>query len=669
MARIPDGSQFGQVVARGGPMANVDAGAFGAGVADAVTRIGGAGMQIAQDQNNQAIAEAKQKQREQEAEAKAAAKEAARVKALTATATVQSGLSGLHDQIQADLESGKIDKSQIESTWTDQSKKILDTSMATVDAEHKDLVNASLLNDMGRYGQSVKKLAIARDKQDIMVGGLSYIEQMQRFAARGAKEADQAIANVQQFWTATGPMAGENPAQTAARVQKFTENVRSRQATELVNTNPAAALRQLKDSNFLPELDPDKRTALIQSADASVLRTQQRGALQAEAAARAQTKAWEGAQSVFQAGKMPTPEYAAELAKSFKGTPYEAALKSMMADGPANSAFVVQPVAQQSASLTAMQNKMNQGGATPEDLKAYERMDRAHKATLADIQEDPYKAASERGVLIDLQPLSLDLKTLPSQLSGRAQQANIVSQWTGKEVSLFRPDEADKVANVLQAMPPKDRAGALAGLTAAMNPGQRVAFAKQVAPKDRALELAAGISGDKTTAGRYTSELLLLGQQAVKDKGVKPDSAAVTGTKARAAEYLGNSLTGKARDDVLDAAVMIYNGMQAEGSGADPERAVRLALGGPVVEYNGKKMPAPAQFNQENFGAAVQKTAADTVGSNPVYVSGREVAPEAFLKALPSTDLQAVGQGRYVVRSGSGLVTDKAGKALVLEVR
>ena len=217
--------------------------------------------------------------------------------------------------------------------------------------------------------------------------------------------------------------------------------------------------------------------------------------------------------------------------------------------------------------------------------------------------------------------------------------------------------------------PVPDRAGALAGISKAMTPGQRVAFAKQVAPKDRALELATGLSASMTTEGRYTSELLLTGQQAIKDKSIKADNMAVTGTKAKAGEYLGDALTGKAREDVLEAAGLIYYGLQAGGGSANIEQAVRLAVGGPIVEYNGKKMPAPAQFTQDNFGAAVQASAKSAIGSEAVYINGREVPAETFMQALPTTDIQPVGAGRYVVRSGAGLVTGKNGKAVVLEVK
>jgi hypothetical protein len=144
---------------------------------------------------------------------------------------------------------------------------------------------------------------------------------------------------------------------------------------------------------------------------------------------------------------------------------------------------------------------------------------------------------------------------------------------------------------------------------------------------------------------------------------------AATGTKAQAGAYLGDAVTGKARDDVLEAATLIYHGMQAEGNDANIERAVRMAVGGPIVQHNGKKLPAPAQFDQGTFGKAVQSSAESAVNGQPVFVGGKEVPAATFLQALPTTDLQPVGAGRYIVRAGSGLVTDKNGKALVLEVK
>lgn len=681
MARIPDGSQFGQVVARGGPMANIDPGASGAGVAEAVTRAGNTGMQLAQNEQAQVLhaqaqadAEAKQLAKEQEHEAKAAAKEANRVKALTTTATVQGGLAQLHDQLQADLESGAVDKSQVGAAWTEQTKKLVDDSLGNVDPEHRDLVGATLLNDVGRYGQSVNKMVVQRDKQDILTGGLSYIEQMQRHAARGPNEANQAISNVRDFWTATGPMAGENPAQAAARVQKFSETVRSNQATGLVNKDPAQALKALKNPDFLPELDPDKRMALIQTADAAVLRNQQRGALHAEAAARAQTKAWEGLQTVYNAGKMPTPEYAATLAKTFKGTPYEGALTTMMADGPANSAFVVQPVQQQELALTALQNKMNSGGATPEEIKQYGKLEQIHKATQADIKDDPYKAASERGVLVNLQPLSIDIKTLPQQLEARRQQAGIVSQWTGKEVSLFRPDEADKVGGILQALPPKDRAGALSGLAKSMTVGQMIAFGKQLGAKDDTLAAAALMSanGFKTSNGRHVSEIALAGADALKEDRIKfPVGTSKTSVRAEIDKATrGAFLSEDAQRAAGDAALAVYAGLVSEGTTPDIEQVVGLATGG-VMELNGAKIIKPYGWDDSRVKDALETIDAAKInsfaGGKPAMVGGQPVTAEELAKHMPNATLgPSPRSGSYTVTIGGRLVARADGRPLLV---
>ena len=672
MARIPDGSNFGQVIARPGPMVNIDPNAYGAGIAQSLQRAGQIGMNLAGDQIAKDNAEAARLAREQEAEAKQAADQAKRVASLTAQATVQGGLANLHDQLSADLDSGTIDKADVTSAWAEKSAKLLEDSLSKVDPEHRDLVNAGLMNDVNRFGQSVNKMVVQRDKKDIMTGGLSYIEQMQRYAARGGKEADEAINNVRTFWTATGPMAGEDPDKAAKRVQLFTENVRSHQALGLVNADPGAALKALKNPDYLPELDPDKRSALIQTADAAVLRNQQRHALNAEAAARAQQKAWDAAQTVFEAGKMPTPEYAAQLTQTFKGTPYAAALKSMLADAPANGAFVAQPLQAQSQALTQAQNKMNQGGATPEEIKTYNRMDAAHKATLADINADPYKAASERGVVVDLQPLTMDIAQLPNQLATRAVQANAVSTWAGKEVSLFRPDEAAKVATVLQAMPPKDRAGALQGLTKGMTPGQMRAFGVQLGSKDETLAAAAMLSASnaRTTAGRLVSEIALTGADAMKEDRIKFPAGQSKATirqeidKATRGAYLSED----AQRAAGDAALAVYAGLVAEGNSGDVGQAVRMATGG-VMDLNGQRIVKPYGWQDAQVIEALRAPDAVTklTGGKPVKVGGVEVPATELSKHLPDATLGPSGRnGRYTVTIGGRLLTGDDGKPLLM---
>lgn len=678
MAKIPDRGNFGNIVAQPGPRQQVDIGtdpnAYGAGVGRAMEQTGNIGMTGALQDIHTQKTEATRLAREQAAEAKATAREAARVKALTTTAQVVNGLNDLQDEIDNGMRTGAITKDKAMETYTTKAEQLKGKALESVDVEHRGLVDATLLDNVGAGRRTISKMVTKRDQGDILAGGQTYIEEMQRFAARGPKEADDAINNVRKFWTATGPLAGEEPAAAAKRVQAFTENVRSRQATELVNVDPRAAMKALKDPNYLPELDPDKRTALIHSADTAVLRAEQRQEVRAAAYERKMDREWKAASTVLEAGKSFEPGYAADLAKKFKGTAYEGALQTLMADGPQNAAFVTQPLAAQTNSLLVMQEKLNKQGATPDNIKAYERMDKAHKATLADIKEDPYKAAAERGVLPELSPLTLDIKQLPGQLAKRAEDAQIVSAWTGKPESLFRPDEAGKVAEILTALPPKDRAGAIQGISKAMTPGQMRAFAKQLGAKDDTLAAAAILSANnaKTTNGRLVSEIVLAGADAQKEQRLKfPPGQSQNAIRAEIdTATRGAYLSENAQRAAGDAAMAVYSGLLAEGGTPSVKQAVNLATGG-IMEVNGQKITKPwgwkdAQVLKSLRDYDALRLAALT-GGKPVNVGGQAVTTDELARYMPGAQLgPSPKPGAYTVSIGGRLVSDATGKPLYL---
>lgn len=677
MAKIPTGN-FGNITAQPGPRDQVntstDPNAYGAGMGRALENAGNTGMNIAVRDIAAQNQEALRLQREQEQEAKTAAKEAKRVKALTTTAQVVNGLNDLQDEIDNGMRTGAIPKDKAMETYSTKAEKLKSQALESVDPENRGLVDATLLDNVGSGRRTVSKLVTKRDQGDILAGGVSYIEEMQRFAARGPKEAEQAIQNVSKFWTATGPLAGEEPAAAAKRIQTFTENVRSRQATELVNVDPKAAMKALKDPNYLPQLDPDKRTALIHSADTAVLRSEQRAEVRAQAYERKMDREWKAASTVLEAGKSFEPAYAADLVKKFKGTPYEASIKTLMADGPANAAFVTKPLQAQAAELMTLQQKLNTDGANPQTVAAYDRADKAHRATLADIKEDPYKAAAERGVIVTVKPLELDLKKLPAQLVERAELAQTVSTWTGKPESLFRPEEAAKVTEVLSALPPKDRAGAMQGLSKVMTPGQMRAFAKQLGAKDETLATAALLSAKdaRTTSGRQVAEIALTGADALKEQRVKfPTGISQTSVRAEIDKATrGAFLNENAQRAAGDAGMAIYAGLLAEGGSPDIKQVVGMATGG-IMEINGQKIVKPygwkdAQVLKSLRDYDAPKLSALT-GGKPVNVGGQPVTPEELARYMPGAQLgPSPKAGAYTVSIGGRLVSDASGKPLLV---
>lgn len=675
MARISLGD-FGNVVARPGPAPQADPDAYGAQVGRVADQAGRIGMAEADQQQRVEAAEARQREREAAAEAKATAREAARVKALTAQATISNGLADLHDEIERGLNDGTVEKTKAPEVYAARSAKLLDDGVKDVDPEHQPLVRATLLNDMGRGRATVGKLVRQRDQADIKAGGLAYFEEMQRFAARGTKEADQAIANVRDFWTATAAHAGESAAAAQQRVQQFAERVRYTQATALVNTDPAAAMKALKDPNYLPELDPQQRTGLIQTADVRVTQAANRAEIAARAAERRLERDWNAVSTVLEAGKALDPAYAAGVMKRFQGTPYAAALGQLMADGPANAAFAGQPVPMQQRALEELQGKMNREGATPDQVKAYKKAEAAHKAALQDIKADPYMAAAERGVIKELSQLSLtDMQALPGQLVKRAEDAGRVSQWTGGEVSLFRPGEAQKVADVLAAMPPKDRAGAISGLSKVMTPGQMRAFGQQLGAKDETLAAAAILAaqGARTTAGRQVSELVLAGADAMKEQRVKWTEGGLSQPAVRAEiDKLtrGAFLTETAQRAAGDAAMAVYAGLLAEGKTPDPAQAVRLVTGG-IVERGGQKLLKPYGWSDSQFEDAIRKVDAPVLaaltGGQPALLGDKALPPEELAKLLPSAQLGPSGKpGAYTLSIGGRMVLGPNGRPLVV---
>ncbi len=683
MARIPMGD-FGNVTARPAPVVQADPEAYGAQVGQTLDRAGKIGMAQAEQDMHVQQAEEKQRQREAAAEAKATAREAQRVKALTAQATVSNDLAALHDEIQTGLDDGTVEKGKAGEVYAARSAKLVEDGIKGVDPEHQDLVRATVLNDVGRGRAAVGKMVRQRDQADIKAGGLAYFEEMQRMAARGGKEADQAIANVREFWTATAAHAGENAATAQSRVQQFAERVRYTQATALVNADPGAAMKALKDPSYLPELDPQQRTSLIQTADVRVTQAANRAELQAQANERKMAREWQAVSTVLEAGKALDPAYAATTMKKFQGTPYEAALGQLMAEGPANASFAGKPLPDQQRLLEEMQGRMNREGATPEMVKRYKQAEQANKAALADMKADPYMAAAERGVIRELSQLQLtDMTTLPRQLAARVQDAAVVSRWVGTEVSPFRPAEAQKVGEVLAAMPPKDRAGVIAGLSQVMNPGQMRAFSQQMGDKgDEGLKYALLYSNSWTTNGRRTSELILAGQQAKKDgtstKGLKEPELKASRWSAHIAGELGGLFPSqKVTDEMAQAGTLIAHGLASETAGQlskdDLDRSVRLAIGGTIVEHNGKRLPLPAGVDEGALEKRLRTvTAGELVSQAPegvVRAGGVPMPLDEFVKTLPGQQLLPLRQGVYSVLVKGRPVVNAKGMPIAIEVR
>ena len=680
MARIPMGD-FGQRLPEVGRTPTASAAQLDGGLSEATQRLGNTAMNIGGQMIEEKAREADRAAREAEAEAKRErekqAARAERVSQLTAHAGIQTGLADLHDEINNGLTAGTINKDDARKQWSERSTKVVGEQVATLPPDLAPLVNAEMMGLTGRLNNSLEDSIRKRDQSQADAGLITYREQMQRFAS-----SDMATATAQWEKVAreSGAQAGWSPERIQKEVQTFRETVSYTKGYEVVSAarNDRKALDAAEKAiGALPDLDPQKRATLMDrvsgykfSLDQRAELAAQRQARQAEAGMRRAEAAFQTFQSLADKGTVLDPAYIDLVVAQTAGTPYQAGVKAMAQQAVETGGIASQPIAAQQAALDAINQKIAAEGRSPALDKRREQLEKVVAGSKGDLEKaGGLRAAVERGVIDQIAPMDIrSVEGFTQGVAARVEQADTVSKgWAGSTVSPLLPEEAEALAGTLNNLAPAARSTFIATMAKAIPPKQMAALAKQIDGKDRALALSMALGTSGTTAGRYTSELVIKGAQAIKDKGVKPDNSAVTGTRARAAEYLGDSLTGKAREDVLDTAYYIYAGMEAEGSG-DINRAVRMAVGGDIIERNGRKLPIPAGVTEDTFETSMVNSAKRTIRSGQVFVGGKAMKADDFMKALPGAELQPVGSGRYVVRAGTGLVTTDGKKPLVLGV-
>ncbi|MCM5682519.1 hypothetical protein M8A51_23565 [Schlegelella sp. S2-27] len=408
------------------------------------------------------------------------------------------------------------------------------------------------------------------------------------------------------------------------------------------------------------------RVAKAQKAEAEA----RRAAAEAERRMRNAQAQFEAANSIISQGKTLSPQYVQQVANQVAGTPFAAAFQETLRQGPENAAFGSQPIAAQDEIINRLKAQSNAQGTDPAREKQIKQLEQIRDAAKRDYEDDPMSAAVERGVLPDLAQVNVaSPQALAGTIQGRVMQAQLVQQQTGKPVSPLLRQEAEALSQQLSTLPVKQKTEAVALLSRSMPGPMAVALAQQIDAKDKSLALALTMGTAQTSQGRFTSELILSGAQAIKDKAVKVEQGAEAGWKAQIAKEIGEAYTNqKVRDNAIEASYFITAGLAAEGE-VDPRRAVRLATGG-IAEFNGSKIPLPYGVTQDQFEDSVRAVTPANVmnAQEKVYVNGQVVTMDAFIKAIPDSQLIDAGQGRYAVRAGGGVVTNDQGRAVVIKI-
>lgn len=661
MAKISAGLDFGQSVVQPGRLNEV-----------AVPRIGGGDFSALDRLGRRIESEALQKEQERAIAAEAAE----RATATAAMKGLQVDIDDTERDIEQGIAEGRIDKTKATEEWTRRTSELIKNGIEGVPQSHRGAVDQALQLRVRQLNSNVADAVTRRDRSDTLAGMTQTLEYLQRdYRANPDRARQSAIETVD----ALGPHTGMDPAQLAKVKQNWLEGAAyTRRFTEInaARTDNKALASVEASISADQDLDPQKQASLLTTAagyrasnDQRAIAAAQRAEIAAARRERQAASAFDAAQKIVDAGKVLDPNYAATVAQMVQGTPYAAALPSLLSAAPDRTAFAMRPLSEQRAALDALQADGNTKGWNPQTQERAAKLERIHAEAVKDYGSDPLRAAADRGVLEAIAPLQLDnMDSFGATLGARVAQAQAVETVVGRPVSPLLQEEAGKVSKMIGMLPPAQKAAALAQLSQIAGPKVGGALAAQIAKDDKALGLALGLSTVQTTNGRYTSELVLRGAQALKDKTVKTENGPEVGWRAAIAREIGDAYPNEdLRRDMVEAAFLATAGLASEGR-VDPRQAVRLVTGG-IADRAGGKVPMPYGWTEDRFDSALRGLNAGAVSAPQVYVGGREVPMAEFLRSVPDAKLIHAGQGRYAVQAGGRIVTEANGKPATIRLQ
>lgn len=644
--------------------------------ARAVAELGGTALGIATDMRAQETRLAQQELQEQRAQAEAAerAREGAEFN------KAQDRLRDLHDDIGERVATGQLPRDAAEAEFTTRSKEVVGEAVGQFRPENRQGAGLRLQGLSDTLGNGVRRTMAKRAKAEVTASITESLEYFQRLYRTDPKAATEGAANT---LSALGDWSDMTPKQRATLGQVWKEQTQFTAGFEAVSAARQDRAGLAKAEQFigtLPDLDPQKRAQLLDRAQAYRITLDQQAELAAQRAQRERDRTLQRAEHEFNAfqaladkGTALSPEYVDRAIKATAGTPYAGAISSIAEQARATGGLAAQPIATQRAMLDQVNTAIAQGGRTPELDKRKEQVEKVLRGSEADVERDPLRAGLERGIIPELPPLQLTggIEGVVQQLADRVTAADQVRMWSGKAASPLTGDEAQQFGRMLASLTAEQRGNAVAMVAATVPPAQAQALARQIDTRDKALALALAVGTDRTTQGRTTAELILRGSQAAKEKGIKEDTAPEIGLRASIAKQIGDAVPEAARADVIDAARFIYLGKQAAGERVTAEGAVRLAIGGELVEHNGRRVPVPMGVNlTQRLETLPEVAIASQAPDGMVYLpDGRPMRVVDFLGVLPGAQLEPVGLGRFVVRSGGGLVLNKDRGPIVVDVR
>jgi hypothetical protein len=696
MAKIPTGN-FGNNVAQGSSAARLTPGAYdtSSGLVEAGQRLMRfAGQELANQRADQLQINQERDQliNDVVAQDSKVQKELKTLKLADKLKTRKDEITAVSDSLENQVKMGQLNYADVNTAFDKAMQKLNPIDLKGYDEVDTQLVNNGvkdyIRNAQIKLGSVKANGAVAEHRAYVDSFADSYDSEA------GTPNADMTklIARVDDLdkFGITAYGAGWDERKRELKYGMWYSNLNQQVMAASSNLNTVRELKkEITIGQYADKLKSANRSTLVSKLDGletSIIQRQEAAAQRIQREQDRRLNIAEASFNAFQAlgdkGGILSQETIDKTLQETEGTVYQGAVKAVIAQSKETGGLASQPIAVQKQLLAESDTEIASKGRSFELDKRREQRSKVLSSSIADLKNDGIRAGLPRGVITSLEPLDLSgPKALMISISKRIHSAEVMSEWAKGIVPSVSPldnDEVESVRTMMDALPVKERSQFIANIVSVTGSRFGQAIAMQLDSKDRVMGLAFAAGTSKTTTGKYVSERIFKGAQSIKDRTVIKDDHALIGTQAMIAKEIdGLFPSAQATEAVKDATLYIAASFGAEGNGnikpKDIRRARDLAIGGTVIEHNGKRLPIPAGVDQEAFNsriknispAEVQKQAPDGL----VRVGGVLLNVSDFSKSLPGQELMPIGPGRYAVIVQGRPVTNTSGSMVIIKMQ
>ena len=317
------------------------------------------------------------------------------------------------------------------------------------------------------------------------------------------------------------------------------------------------------------------------------------------------------------------------------------------------------------------------------EIKSWQAMNKAAQSIVKDRQKDKigFALSNEYG---SFQPLNWgNQDQVRDQLTYRVSEMNSLAQRWGGDVQLISNHEASELVKTLDEAGIDERLSTLRTIADIVGDEGIAPLSRQLKDGAANYAIAASAMNEFPAGGSIsTGEMYLRGRDAIEQKRVKLDEAAVLGIQAQVFNALGDSDDAEAvftDPRVLDASRELVEGVAGykiltDGSAST---AIESALG-KIENHNGKKIILPSGTSGwfgDDFDDKIEKESERIRKSKGrFFVGNAAYTAEQLADELPQLKLQTYsrlpdgGVSYLILRNGQTVMNARTNEPVLLEI-